>query len=332
MPPPLRLRSCSRSGWPQAAAATTARVRTQPRSSACRGSSAPASTSAPVGRRRARPSRTTPSAARPAATSFTASYTVDGDAMEIGDGRVDADGLSTAGRRGRARIPRRTRAGGSMAPRRLGAHSGRRRPQRAAPVRGGVTAGRLGGDGVPQRRRGLEPAAGDEDHRQLRRRRHADGLVRLQHVPDGVHARPGQHPDRAAGGDRDGLRRAGGRHGPGDCLSRRASDRCRLPARRRVALSPQRRRRGSSPPTRARRSRSGRRVAVRLHGRAPTARPRARARGRGARALPVDRRRRRLGRLPGARARACRTCSGSASSRRTAPSSRSGTRRSSSRS
>ena len=164
--------------------------------------------------------------ARPAATSFTA--LVHGRRRRDGDrhGRVDPDGLSAAGRRGRARVPRRARAGGSMAPRRLGAHSGRRRPQRAAPVRGGVTAGRLGGDGVPSRRRRLEPAAGDEDHRQLRRRRLAHRLVRLQHLPDVVHARPGQHPDRAAGGDPDGLRRAGGCHGPGGCLSRRASDRC----------------------------------------------------------------------------------------------------------
>ena len=77
-----------------------------------------------------------------------------------------------------------------------------------------------------RRRRRLEPAAGDEDHRQLRGRRLAHRLVRLQHLPDVVHARPGQHPDRAAGRDPDGLRRAGGCHGPGGCLSRRASDRC----------------------------------------------------------------------------------------------------------
>ena len=225
MPPPLRLRSCSRSGWPQAAAATTTEV-PQTRSSASRGSSAPAWTLVPAGQR---PSATFTDKTVGGSTGCNQLHgSVHGRRRRDGDrhDRVDPDGLSAACRRGRARVPGRTRAGGSVAPRRLGAHSGRRRPQRAAPVRGGVTAGRLGGDGVPSRRRRLEPAAGDEDHRQLRGRRLAHRLVRLQHVPDVVHARPGQHPDRAAGSDRDGLRRAGGRHGPGGGLSRRASDRC----------------------------------------------------------------------------------------------------------
>ena len=83
MPLP-RSRSCSRSGWRPGAAATTATKLRATRSSACRGSSARASTSPAATRRRARPSRTTRSAGSTGCNRFTASYTVDGDAMEIG--------------------------------------------------------------------------------------------------------------------------------------------------------------------------------------------------------------------------------------------------------
>ena len=122
---------------------------------------------------------------------FTAPYTVDGDAMEIGTVASTrmacpppADAVERAYLAALGRVAAWHLDGSEL-------DSGRRRPQRAAPVRGGVTAGRLGGDGVPSRRRRLEPAAGDEDHRQLRRRRLAHRLVRLQHLPDVVHARPG---------------------------------------------------------------------------------------------------------------------------------------------
>ena len=47
--------------------------------------------------------------------------------------------------------------------------------------------GRLGGDSVPERRRGLEPAARHHPDGDFRRGRHALGVVRLQPVHDDVH-------------------------------------------------------------------------------------------------------------------------------------------------